>query len=123
MKPRLTQLERRAHAACDEIRRYAANGDAFHFTTFWKRSATWGLCPNITYRGKKVAHASGCGYDKLSAVVVEFLAPLCPGVNLGYGAGINHVIETLRAHGWDLNHIYSGEREEAFSIRPVKPQN
>jgi len=84
-KDKLTTLERRAHAACDEIRRYAANGDAFHFVAYWKRSAMWGLSPSIAFYGDKAAHASGCGYDKLSAVVAEFLSPLVPGVNLGHG--------------------------------------
>ena len=121
MKPRLTQLERRAHAACDTIRRYAQSNDPYHFAVLWKRSATWGLCPSIMYSGQKAAHASGCGYDKLSAVVAEFLSPLCPGVNLGGGAGIDHVIQTLGACGWELRHLYEGRTEDSFSIRPVKP--
>lgn len=121
MKPRLTTLERRAYAACDEIKRYAASGDAFHFAVWWKRSRDYGLCPVINYQGKKAAYCSGCGYDKLSAVVVEFLAPLCPGVDLGHGAGIPWVREKLASCGWQLVHKYDGKTEDAFSIQPLKP--
>jgi hypothetical protein len=77
----------------------------------------WGLNPCINFRGAKAAIASGCGYDKLSAVVAEFLSALVPTVGHKSGCGIDSVIEELKLNGWELKHTYNGKTEDGFELR------
>ena len=108
----MTTMERRAQEACQRIE---ANG-SMDFAVYWARSSTWGLCPRIEWHGKKAAHASGCGYDKLSAVLADFLHPLVPEVGGLGGAGVGSVIRRMAAHGWKLEHVYEGSTEDGFTI-------
>jgi len=108
----MTKLEKRAKEACDE---YARRGEG-SFAVIWAKSSTWGLCPRIEWRGEKAAHASGCGYDKLSAVVAEYLSPLVPEVGFRGGAGINSVIDCMKEYGWELKHTYDGKTEDGFEL-------
>lgn len=113
------KMEQRAAAECARIER---NGEGA-FCVVWKKSRTWGNCPSISdLNGEKAAHASGCGYDKLSAVVCEFLAWLSPS---GYlktgGAGIRATIQELAGLGWELEHTYDGNSEDGFTIRRAGP--
>ena len=113
----MTKMQKRAHAACEQIKISAAFGMAFKFAILWRRSPTWGYCPTIQYNGEKAAYASGCGYDKASAVLAEFLAPLAPEVSRHAGAGVSSVIDELSKHGWKLVQTYNGSLEDAFEIR------
>ena len=114
-KRKLTTMEKRAKSACDAIRA----GNLTCFGVEWVKSRTWGNCPRIMHRGEKAAHASGCGYDKLSAVLCDFLADLVPGGIPFHGAGVSSVIDFLAKHGWELKHTYDGKSEDAFEIRRV----
>lgn len=115
--PKIGKMEARARAACAN---YAQN-DGGSFAVIWSRSNTWGFCPRIDYHGEKAAHASGCGYDKLSAVVSEFLHHLAPSVRGTGGAGIQTVQSRARVDGWELSHDYNGKQEDGFTLRRVDP--
>jgi hypothetical protein len=108
-------MEQRAAAACEGFKKN--DGGAFRVT--WNRSRTWGRCPRIVYRGEKAAYAGGCGYDKLSAVLVSFLKWLAlDGEYLGGSAsGVEVVRENLEAFGWDLVHEYNGDSKDGFVLR------
>ena len=108
----MSKTEERAQRACA----YIKEAGSLDFSVIWKRSATWGRTAGIYWHGSKAAYASGCGYDKLSAVVAEFLYPLV-GRNLGMGCGIPTVQERLAKHGWKLEYVYDGEWEDGFRIR------
>ena len=113
MTEKLTTIERRAKQACAEIAR-DKSGD---LQVLWARSRDWGFCPRIEYRGRKVAHTSGCGYDKLSQVLADFLRFLVPEVWACGGAGVSRVIAVMRQHGWDLTYVYNGNREDFFTLK------
>lgn len=116
-KEKLTVMQKRAKDACEEIVRY---GD-MNFSVEWCKSNTWGRRPRIMHRGEKAAHASGCGYDKLSAVLVEFLRWLVPdGLPGCSGAGVRTVQNRLKEAGWLLEHLYDGQREDGFRISKIK---
>ena len=113
-KPQGT-MEKRAAGAChvfDEL-----GGGTFHVE--WRKSRTWGRCPAVMWHGDKAAYASGCGYDKLSTVVCEFLRWL-PGTPehglISGGAGVRSAIEELAACGWTLIHEYDGKTEDGFRL-------
>lgn len=112
MKRRMGKMESRAAYA---MREAVARG-TLDFEMEWKRSNTWGLCPSISYHGEKAAHASGCGYDKESACLVEFLSGLSPGKICGSGAGFSTVQRELKAIGWILECTFRGNREHGYRI-------
>lgn len=115
-KEKLTVMQKRAKSACEEIARYGSS----NFSVEWKKSRTWGRCPRIMHRGKKAAHASGYGYDKLSAVLVGFLGWLVPGhLNRCYGAGVRSVQEKLKEAGWMLEHLYEDNSKDGFRISRI----
>jgi hypothetical protein len=94
------------------------------FAVDWKKSATWGYTASVnTYHGR-AALASGCGYDKLSACVVEYLceapAPeLVEAVRGCGGSGIRNVIDKARAAGWNLEHVHNGNNTDVFRISRI----
>lgn len=112
-KPR-GKMEERAYTDCKRFEEYG-QGD---IAVVWNRSATWGYCPSIRggADGGKAAYASGCGYDKLSAVLADYLRWLIPDIERSSGAGIQSLIERGYLAGWALKHTYDGEREDAFTI-------
>ena len=109
----MTTMEKRAFKACREIKQFGE----VSFSVIWGKSNTWGLCPRIEWQGKKAAYASGCGYDKLSAVLVDFLHHLVPELSGCSGAGVSSVANRLAEHGWILIHEYDGKTEDGFRIR------
>jgi hypothetical protein len=117
-KIRLTKIEQRAHNACV----YFAEIEHGSFQVIWKKSRTWGSIPSISWHGGKASIASGCGYDKLSAVVAYFLQYL-PGaaeVVLHAGAGISSVQKCLLSYGWQLKHTYNGKTEDGFELVKIQ---
>lgn len=115
---KLTITQKRAKAALSVL---TEEGTTHHFSAVWKKSSTWGYCPSISYRGAKAAYAGGCGYDKLSGVLAEYLSQLpdqkaANAVARLSGAGLNSVISTLAEHGWKLVHVYNGNSEDGFTI-------
>lgn len=114
-KQKLSKTEQRAAEACGW---YAQNGGG-EFSVEWNRSAMWGLCPRIDWRGERAAYASGCGYDKLSAVLCEFLYTLDPdgGLRGCGGAGLSTVQDRLETVGWVLIQTFNGRTEDGFRLR------
>lgn len=122
MKTKLTATEKRALALCESIRQ---SGGPYPINVEWKRSVTWGLCPSIRHRDGKAAHASGCGYCKLSTVLAEALQfitgdPENP-ADLGSGAGVSAVQQRLSDLGWDLRCVASGKMFNCFTIARKEP--
>lgn len=56
------------------------------------RNYTWGWTWSAKWRGKKIAYAGGCGYDKVSASLANSFHGLSSG-----GAGIDSVISEAKA--------------------------
>lgn len=118
MKTRYTKMESRAILACDSIREC---GRA-EFGMEWRPSRTWGRIAVILWRNEKVSEASGCGYDKESAALANFLRFLATdpagqaAIHAGHGAGFCTVQEKLNAAGWILRKTYSGKWEDGFSL-------
>ena len=113
-KHRYNQTEREAIAACEAIK---ANGSG-SFRIVWVKSRTWGHNPNVKYNGYTVGKASGCGYDKESAALADFLRFLAPDGNVyaASGAGFGAVVRVLDEAGWTLEKTYSGKSEDGYSI-------
>jgi hypothetical protein len=120
MKTKLTTLEKRALAFCNEIR---SSGGPYPINVEWKKSPTWGLCPSIRSGGEKIAHASGCGYCKLSTVLAAALCfitgdPENP-ARLSGGAGVPVVTQRLKELGWDLRCVASSGTFDGFTITKI----
>lgn len=115
---KLTTLEKRAKAACEQYDKYGGGV----FEVHWNKSREWGMCPRISWRGDKAAYAGGYGYDKLSTVLAVYLAFL-PGVDLANsaGAGLPAVEDALLKAGWILEHYYDGTAEDGFRLSRVRP--
>ncbi len=118
---KLTALERRAKTMCDGFRAQYEKDDGPLIVVKWTKSRTWGMCPSI-YDGDRVAYASGCGYDKLSAVLAEALRwmgetpELRVAISRSSGVGVSRVQETLRAAGWDLRAGYTDSTTDTYSL-------
>lgn len=118
MKTKPTITERRAAAMCATIAK-AGSGTV---EIEWKRSATWGLCPRIMFNGEKVAHASGCGYDKRSAVLAEALCHLGTTDEQRHriastsGCGESSTAAALAECGWTLECIHNGRTVEVYKL-------
>jgi len=117
-KIKLTKVEQRAHDACETYARWG-HGD---FQVHWVKSKTWGNVPHINWRNEKASYASGCGYDKLSAVVADFLKylPGAPNAGLFGGCGISSLQDYLLLDcGWKLVHVYDGKTEDGFNLTKI----
>lgn len=118
IKPR-GKIEKRAYAACQEIH---AQGYG-NLRIEWRKSREYGRCPAVLWNGEKAAHAGGCGYDKESAVLTEFLCWLpgfdCSGCS---GAGVRTLTDRLAGAGWQLVHIYNGKAEDEYTISRIAPK-
>jgi len=113
---KLTTLEKRAKVACEGI--LENNGGDFGIE--WRDSRMWGLIAVITnYRGEKAAEASGCGYDKESQVLANFLEFLCPSVISTGGAGYSAVQRACLKDGWVIERTASGKKFNGFRIEKL----
>lgn len=123
---KLTTMEKRAAAMCAEIKSWLTRpGEVYPVAVEWARSRMMGHCPRIEYRREKVAHASGCGYCKLSTVLADALCHLAETedarqrVASAGGAGENTVRERLREIGWDLVSTASGPDFDNYHITRI----
>ena len=110
---KLNQTEKRAQAFCAAA---VKNGETT-LNVEWRKSRDWGHCPAvINGRGEKIGYASGCGYDKLSAALVDALFFLLPdnGLRGLSGAGLSSVQRRLKEHGWTLEQTANGDTYDAF---------
>jgi len=121
---KFTTLEKRAIESLKPIR----DGEytTYHFEVRWVRSQQWGYNPSITTREGKAAHASGCGYDKLSAVLADFLRFLYkPGTDeyraicAKNSAGLSAVQDQLKELGWNLEQTFNGQVEDGFKLSRI----
>jgi hypothetical protein len=74
----------------------------------------------MNHRQEPMAKATGCGYDKASAVLADTLCWL-PGVDkeeiLGMGGcGVSPLACRLEQFGWHLECIYEGAMEDGYRI-------
>ena len=97
------------------------NDSTYSMSMEWKRSRVWGTNPTLTCNGITVAKASGCGYDKESAALVDFLSHLVPEAARSSGAGFQSVVDTMAAAGWELKKTYCGIREDGYKLRRAQP--
>jgi len=110
---KLTTMERRAKNFCDDLTRY----DGGTVNVEWRKSSCYGYCPAVMYNGEKVAYASGCGYDKISAALAEALHFLIPdGLHGCSGCGVSTVKARLAEHGWSMEQTASGDTFDAFRL-------
>jgi len=112
---RLTTTEQRQKTFADNL---TANGGGT-INIEWRKSRDYGYCPAVlNYRGEKIAYASGCGYNKLSAVLVEALSFLLPDRALAgcSGAGERSVTDRLADHGWKLERTANGNTFDSFHL-------
>ena len=121
-KPRkLTTLEKRAKAMCDDLRRH----EGAHLTVEWKRSAMYGSNPSLEWCGAVVARASGCGYCKLSTVLAESLRFLGRtdeeqmSIWRTGGAGVFSVQNALAAIRWTLEGVASSRTSDSYVLKPA----
>lgn len=119
-KERLTVMESRAKAWAESAK---ANGCG-NVDIEWIKSATWGLCPRALWRGEKMAHASGCGYCKHSAVLAQVCQWLVPAESRGnvaalQGSGERSVADAMVAYGWKLEHVASGRTYDAWTVSRI----
>ena len=110
----MTVLEKRAREFCRHVEQ---SDREVTIRIEWKKSRMWGSCPRIEWCGDLVTRASGCGYDKESAVLAELLLHLVPDVAKCSGAGVDSVIRCMGDNGWDLKKVYSGISEDGYEIR------
>ena len=96
-------------------------GSTYPLSMEWKKSRMWGANPTLTYKGTTVAKASGCGYDKESAALADFLSHLVPEAARSSGAGFLSVVEAMAAAGWELRKTYCGIREDGYELRRARP--
>jgi len=117
---KLNPTEKRAQAFC----RSAVENGQTTLNVEWRKSRDYGYCPAVlNWNGEKIAYASGCGYDKLSAVLVEalsFLFPDCTDAGGSLrgcsGAGLSTVTRRLKEHGWTLEQTANGQTFDAFKL-------
>jgi len=113
---KLGQIETRAKAYCNQINESGSGYIAIE----WRKSRIWGrVAVILDNRGYKAAEASGCGYDKESACLVELLKFLCPSCSVCGGAGFRSVEIACEKDGWRLAKTVSGETFDAFHIERI----
>jgi len=111
MKP--TALEKRAIKACDIIRE---SGSGI-FAVEWRKSRNWNFIAVICdTNGDKAAMATGCGYDKESQVISEFLLPLCPSVANTGGCGLSSTKAACAKDGWRLKVLSTSKTYDLYEV-------
>ena len=121
MKTKLTKIQTRARNYCNDL----LQRGGMTINVEWRKSSSYGRCPVIEYGREKIAYASGCGYDKLSAALVEALSFLLPeteetgcggGLSKCSGAGLSSVQTCLQENGWTLEQTANGKTFDAFKL-------
>lgn len=117
---KLTTMEKRAERFVRILKTYADDGSPITLRVEWKKSRMYGMCPSIAdTEGNKCAYASGCGYDKLSAVLAKALATLAPGIRKLGGAGESAVMAAARVTGYELAPHYRDKHVDAYEFRKL----
>jgi len=121
--PKLTTCEKRAKDWCDKIVREGNQSNIQCFHVEWIDSATWGSNPRIMTHNGKATNVSGCGYDKLSQCLADFLRFLFPIGSGGYhavwakgGCGEGSIMAALDRYGWTLKKTGSGKTWDAYTL-------
>lgn len=98
------------------------NGEGF-FAIEEKPSKTWGYIPSISTHEGVAARASGCGYDKKSATLAQFLGSLGGTIVFTGGAGYHSVVEACAVIGWKLEQVGWTKRSTSYKISraPLTP--
>lgn len=93
----------------------------------WYQSKMWGRCPRVVYPdGTVVCRVNGCGFDKLSTILVDVLctAPFLSedardAISGKSGAGVSSLVHALSLYGWELVHIVDNASFDAFELRAL----
>lgn len=131
MKTKPTRLETRAQAWCERVKE-SPIGEPSTFAIEWRRSRTWGRIAVIETNDGKAAEASGCGYNKESAALAQFLQFLGTtederrAIARNAGAGFSSVARALtfpeRGDGstrrYELTAVHEGTNVTVYSITP-----
>lgn len=130
MKTKLTRMETRAQAWCERVKE-SDIGEPSTFAVEWRRSRTWGRIAVIETHEGKAAEASGCGYNKESAALAQFLEYLGEtederrAIARNAGAGFSSVACALtfpeRAGStrcYELTAVHEGTNVTVYSIAP-----
>jgi hypothetical protein len=112
---KLTKLEKRAKSACEMF----ARDNGGDFSLKWTPSKTWGSTAGCYHYGEKCSLASGCGYDKQSQVIADFLRFLVPDVWRCGGVGFSACVRAMAAGGWTLECTYNGKSEEGYKLTKI----
>lgn len=111
------KLEERAANFCRSVERTGGGV----FTVEEKPSRTWGYIPSISTHEGVAARASGCGYDKRSAVLAQLLVPLGGRIGKTEGAGESAVVAACREQGWELAQVGGSKRSTTYTITRIEP--
>jgi hypothetical protein len=112
---KLTKMESRAKAACLTFEQNSGG----EFSVKWTPSKTWGNTAAAYHYGEKCSLASGCGYDKQSAAIADFLRFLVPDVWSKGGAGFSSCVRVMKENGWTLECTYNGKTEEGYKLTKI----
>jgi hypothetical protein len=112
MNRKLNQTERNAKDICGNI---SAEGHGT-FRLRWTRGGMYGRQIHAEVGNTTVARTCGCGYDKLSTAIADFLRFLVPNVWQCGGTGYSTVANELERNGWTLERIYNGKDEDGYKI-------
>lgn len=93
----------------------------------WYTSKMWGRCPRVVYPdGTVVCRVNGCGFDKLSTILVDVLykAPFMTedaqdAVAGKAASGVSSLTHVLSLHGWELVRIVDSASFDAFELRAL----
>jgi hypothetical protein len=133
---RKTHQELRIEAYCERLKNAIAaspENEAFVIVE-WKDSRLYGRTPYVCYQdGTKVASASGCGYDKESAVLATVLSHLFPNddrlphserprykVSYVGGQGFNSLARVMLEHGYSLRRLVGGSCFETYVLTELR---
>ena len=110
--PRLTTLEQRAKRWTDEF------DTSEVFSIEWRPSAMYGntavICDSY---GDKAAAATGCGYDKESLALADFLQFLCPSAAHKGGFGFSSIEAAVIKDGYTIFRLARARCLVTFVIR------
>ena len=105
-------------------RAFSYGGTEHTFAIHWKRSRDYGYNPQIyDLNGKNLIRVSGCGYDKRSAALAEYLCNLPTleendrkKIRSTGGSGEANVLRKLLEFGFKLEPLYTDSKVDVYKV-------
>ena len=105
-------------------RAFSYDGTEHTFAIHWKKSKDYGNNPHIyDLNGKNLIRVSGCGYDKRSDALAEYLCNLPTleendrkKIRSTGGSGDNNVIRKVLEFGFKLEPLYTDSKVDVYKI-------